>query len=248
LGTLELVVLVFKCNRRKSFMFIKSRIVQVCSVALALVSVYAVAQTLPVRTGGTASFYKSIVGSWVGTCVQSTDGKRADDKYFRADIKQVNANTYTGLFSYYRLNKQTGVLAPIGTSTLTTTIDAAGNARSTIVGTGSVITDGNVNNAKPESHTLQEMQSMINASSIRGVGTGNISVKGMPFNAGKNGKVQNRTTTWSMANNSLSIDQTLNVKFKALIFSKSFSINAKYTAVRGTDVASLLKNVPVARR
>jgi len=54
------------------------------------------------------SFLDSLVGEWIGTCVQSTDGKAAGNKYFHAVIKQPGPDTYETVFEYYRLDEQTG--------------------------------------------------------------------------------------------------------------------------------------------
>ncbi|HOM72499.1 MAG TPA: hypothetical protein PLP86_09655, partial [Armatimonadota bacterium] len=189
------------------------------------------------------SFFKSIVGSWIGTCEQSTDGEKAENKYFQAVIKQIDGNTFQGEFEYYRLDTKTGSVVPVGQSSFLTTIKPDGTVQNKITGKGTVLV-----NYKPkdQKHDLSEVLTCIDGSSFQGKGTGTVSVSGMPLGLGKNGKVSDATSNWSLKNGVLSIDQNLKVGFKALFIKKSFKMTAHYTAKRGTNVASIIPKAQAA--
>jgi hypothetical protein len=63
----------------------------------------------------------------------------------------------------------------------------------------------------------------------------------MPLGLGKLGKVKDDQSSWSLSKGTLTVHQSMNIVFRALFVSKSFKLDACYTAVRGTDVSSLLK-------
>lgn len=208
------------------------------TLALVLVlSVASLAQT-PAQSGSDVkAFFSGIVGEWIGTCQQSTDGQQADDKYFHAVIKTLNDSSYQGDFDYYRLDPKTGKPLPIGTTRVVTTVGADGNATSTITGKGIVLVD---EKPKNQEHKLTEKIVGTGNNSLQSKGTGTISVSGMPLGLGKNGKVKDSTSNWTMKDDVLYINQKLHVGFRAFIFNKSFDIQANYVAHRGTDVASLM--------
>lgn len=182
-------------------------------------------------------FLKGLVGDWIGTCEQSTDGNVAENKYFHANIKQMDSNTYEGKFDYYR-NTANGPLH-IGQSSLKIAIGTDGVAKSTITGKGIVLVE---KKPKNQEHELVEVLTCA-ANGLRGTGGGKLSVSGMPFGVGKNGKVQKATSSWSISNGTLTIDQKIKVGFRALIFNKSFNIAAHFTAKKGSNVASLMPKV-----
>lgn len=183
------------------------------------------------------SFFRSIIGEWVGTCEQSTDGKQADNKYFHAVVRQIDDSTFDSQFEYFRLDKKTGSPLRIGNSTVTTTVAADGTARNKITGKGIVLVN---NEPKNQTHSLLEVLSCASAGSMQGQGSGTIKVGGMPLGLGKNGKVQSATSAWSISNGILNICQTLKIGFRALVFKKKFDVIARYTARRGSDVVSLM--------
>lgn len=184
-----------------------------------------------------ADFFGRITGDWIGTCDQSTDGEQADTKYFRATVSQSGANAFNTKFEYFRFDPATGKLSSIGSSTCTTTIGSDGVAQNKITGTGQILVN---NTPKNQSHSLAESLKVTAPGSLQGQGTGSLRVSGMPLGLGKNGQVRKDTSTWQFSDGVLQIEQALNVKFKALIFSKSFDVKASYRATRGTDVASLI--------
>lgn len=192
------------------------------------------AQQTPVNN--TISFFQNIVGEWIGTCEQSTDGEEADDKYFHAFVKQLNDNTFSTKFDYYRIDKETNTPLRIGETTVTTVIGPDGAAKSKITGKGIILV-----NDKPKNQTHELHETLVSTSneSLQGEGNGKISVSGMPLGLGKNGKVGSSKSDWSLNDGVLNIRQTISASFKALFFKKTFDVAANYTAKRGSNVASL---------
>lgn len=186
------------------------------------------------------SIIQSIVGERIGTYEQISNGEKADDKYFHSVTKQVGPNNFETVFDYYRLDPQTGAPVKIGVSTMNTTICADGSVTNTATGSGEVMIDKKT--SKPEKHTLSEVLRLTPSGDMQGTGGGRISVSGLPMGAGKNGKVADYQSTWSLRDDTLRISQQLRVKFKVLFFSKSFNITANFTAKRGSDVIALMRS------
>lgn len=203
-----------------------------------LISASAWAQPASPNADTIRGFFKNLVGDWIGICEQSTDGQKADNKYFHVTIKQTDANTFNSSFEYYRLDEKTLAPLKIGTSTVTTTISPDGTANNKITGTGSVMVE---KKPKDQQHELTEVLTCSVDGSLQGKGSGKISVNGLPLGTGKNGKVKQASSTWTFDNDTLKISQKLNVGFRLLLFSKSFDIAADFTAKRGTDVVGLMK-------
>ena len=212
--------------------------VAVFSVFLMFMMITSYAQQ-PTSTNSTSDFFRIIVGEWIGMCDQSTDGVKADDKYFHALVKQVNANTFSAAFDYYRIDKRTNTPLRIGSTTFTTTIETDGAAKNKITGKGIMLVN---NKPKNQQHELQEILTSPKAGNLQGHGAGKISVNGMPFGLGKNGKIADSKSSWSLNNDVLTIHQTISAGFRALFFKKTFKISANYTARRGSNVASLWSN------
>lgn len=218
-----------------------SRILAVLTVPLVLLVITsragrAQASAPPNNVG---SFIHGLIGEWVGTCVQSTDGKATDNKYFHAVIKQSGPDTYETVFEYYRLEPQTGAPIKVGVTTMATTVAADGTATNRITGKADVLIDPET--LKPEQHDLSEVLRVSPSGGLEGIGSGSIKVSGLPLGLGKNGTVQDYRSTWSQSNGVLSISQHLKVKFKVLFFSKRFTIIADYTARPGSDIVGLMK-------
>lgn len=186
-----------------------------------------------------AEFYKSIVGDWVGVCEQSTNGEKAENKYFHALIKQIDDNNFNTQFEYYRADPQSGKPLIIGTSAVSTNIGADGTVRNRITGKGIIMVD---TKPKNQQHDLVEVLTS-SGSGLRGTGSGKISVSGLPLGVGKNGKVEKGASSWALNNGVLSINQSITATFRALFIKKSFDVTAHYTAYRGTDVAALMSKV-----
>ncbi len=201
------------------------------------------------QSGGTCNntteFIRGLVGEWVGTCVQTTDGKPVDDKYFHAVIKQAGETSFETAFEYYRLDPETGAPTKAGAATMVTSIGADGAATNRITGSGQVMIDPKT--SKPERHDVSEVLRLAGSGDLAGTGGGSIHVSGLPFGAGKNGKVRDYRSTWSVRDGVLKIAQQLRAKFSVLVFSKSFDIAATYTARRGSDVMDLMKRAARAR-
>lgn len=184
---------------------------------------------------GIAEFFRAIAGQWIGVCKQSTDNEPADDKYFRAIIKESSPGLFEAHFDYYRVGDN-GALQHIGSSNVTATISAAG-ATGRVLGDGEVLVDQKV---KRQEHDLTETMTATGTGIVTARGSGSLKVSGMPLGLGKLGKVKDDQSSWSLSNGTLTVHQSMSIVFKALFLSKSFKVDASYTAVRGADVATLL--------
>ena len=220
-------IAIFRLRSRAAFL----------ATGLIALSLLSNVQNARAANGSVGEFYRSIVGDWVGTCEQSTDGVKADNKYFHASVKQLSPSEFVTHFEYFKVDKATGKSVQIGESQVRTVVAPNGAATSVITGKGTVLVN---NKPKPQEHELTETQTCTAVGSLEGAGTGKVKVGNMPLGLGKNGKVRESKTAWSLSNGVLAIDQKLHVAFSALIFSKSFTLEAHYTARRGTDVAGLM--------
>jgi hypothetical protein len=209
-----------------------------CASAIMLTLTLTLSTVALAAPGNIGAFFHSLTGEWIGRCEQTTDGKQADNKYFHAVIKQAAPNIYESRFDYYRLDQHSGAPLKIGVSKMTTTIGADGTVKNAISGSGQVMIDENT--SKAQKHELSEILTTSPSGGLQGRGTGTINVSGMPFNAGKSGKIKDDRSTWSLSNGVLKISQQLRVGFKALIFGKSFDIAANFTARRGTNVLAMM--------
>jgi hypothetical protein len=213
---------------------------QIAKVALTLVVISTIGHAQPVaQSGDVRGFIHNLVGEWIGNYDQFTGGKKADTKYFHAIIKQSGPDTYQTDFEYYRLEEHTGKPIKVGESIMTTTLASDGTATNNIVGKGDVRIDPKT--SKPEQHDLSEVLRVSPTGGLQGSGSGRISVSGMTLGMGKNGKVTDYRSAWTMKNGALEISQELKVKFKVLLFSKSFVITAQFTGNRGSDITGLMK-------
>jgi hypothetical protein len=205
------------------------------------ISILLTASTLSHAQGqscNTGDFFRRITGDWIGVCQQTTDGEKADDKYFHVAIKKMGDSVFESRFEYYRLDPKTGAPVRAGESLVTTTIGSDGLACSKIMGKGTVMV---YNAMKTQQHVISETAGADGPNSVRSSGKGTVSVSGMPLGLGKNGKVNSTKSVWTLSDDeSLSIRQTLKIGFRALIIGKSFSMTADYKAKKGTDVASLM--------
>ncbi len=204
--------------------------------ALALAVPAAAAQETPQEK--TVTFIKNLTGEWIGTCQQKTDGEDADNKYFHAKFEQTGSNTFAGKFTYYRFDPKTAEAVNIGETTMVSTIQADGTIKNDIIGKGKILIN---DQPKDQEHTVTEILTFADENTLTGKIDGKISVSGMPFGIGKNGKIRNAESTWTIRNGVMTLDQTLKAEFKVLVVSKSFTVEAKSVAERGTDVVSLMK-------
>lgn len=216
------------------------RMVCVPAIALAVLLMISASGCCQPASQSIESFLMNLPGDWVGTVSQSTDGKFSDTKYCRASTKQLSPDIYETVFTYYRLDAKTGAPVLSGMSGMATKIDAVGVATNSVTGKGDILVE--VNRWKPETHELTEVLSICPSGTLQGTGSGSIRVTGMPLGLGKNGKVQGYTSTWSVSNDVLTISQRFTVKFKAFLFSKSFTITAEFTLKRGSDILGLMKS------
>lgn len=191
------------------------------------------------ESGGAESFFAGLPGDWVGTVSQSTDGEFGDTKYFHAAIKQTSLGVYASVFTYYRLDEKSGAPVLVGVSGMATEFDTAGTATNSVTGKGDILVDANTR--KPETHALTELLRESPTGGLQGTGSGSISVTGMPLGLGKSGRIRGYFSTWSMRDDVLSISQRFTVEFRILVFRKSYTITADFTATRGSDILGLMK-------
>lgn len=182
-----------------------------------------------------AEFFRSITGEWIGTCKQTTDNNPTDDKYFRAIIKESAPGLFEAHFDCYRADCK-GALQHIGSSNVTTTTSETGTI-GRVVGTGEVLVDRKV---RKQEHDLTETMVATAAGVVTARGSGSLKVSGMPLGLGKLGQVREDLSSWSLSNGTLNVHQSMNIVFRALFLSRSFKVDASYTAVRGSDVSSLI--------
>ena len=181
---------------------------------------------------------QKMTGEWIGVCEQSTDGQPAENKFFHAMIRQTGPNTLEGKFSYYKADPATGEPVDIGDATAAISIEPDGTIKNNVSGTGVVLVE---KKPKRETHQLAEVLTMTEAGTLSGRITGKISVDGLPFGLGKNGQVSDGSSTWTLRDDVLTINQTMTAGFRILFYKKTFTIAANSTARRGSDVAALTK-------
>ena|GEM_PF-2384574 len=181
-------------------------------------------------------FFRGITGEWVGVCKQTTEGEVAEDKYFRACIRESSANCFEARFEYYRCDAA-GALVSIGGSDVKVAVSSDCTAVGRVVGDGEVLVD---KKPKKQEHDLTEALTWLSQDQLQARGTGSLKVYGMPLGLGKLGKVRDDQSAWKVTNGALNIKQSLSIVFKALCFSKSFTIEANYAAVRGSEVSSIV--------
>lgn len=226
-------------------MHIQLSVTRICHVA-AIVLILAIATSVagysqpsaPPRD--IAGFFHEIIGEWIGTVEEYTDGIKADTKYFHTVVKQTSPDTYAAVFEYYRLDKKTHAPVQVGVTSMTTRITQEGIATNTITGKGDVFLDPKT--SKPEEHRMSEVLRMSPSGRLEGKGSGKLSVGGTILGAGKNGEVSDYTSTWALNNGVLSISERLRVTFRILFFAKHYDIVHDFKAERGSDIMGLMKS------
>jgi len=219
------------------------RILRIAAASLALIISYTgvgYAQKPAPPPKDIQSFFSEISGEWIGTVDQYTDAVKADTKYFHATIKQPSTNTYVAVFEYYRLYKNAQAPVQIGVTTMTSVVTPNGTATNTISGNGDVFIDPKT--SKHEQHDLSEVMHMTGATGLIGKGSGKINVSGIAFGAGKNGKVTEYTSAWTLDKDVLSINEQFKVTFKVLFFAKHYNIIYNFKAKPGNNIAALMKS------
>jgi hypothetical protein len=202
------------------------------------------AQTAAEPQTTTAQLYKTLAGEWVGTCEQTTDGEPTENKYFQAVIKETSPNVFTSTFTYFKSDGATDKPVQIGSTKVVSTVQPDGTVKNDIQGEGTVLVE---NKPKNQTHKLSEVLTAEGHSSYSGKIGGKISVDGLPFGLGKNGRVSSGTSTYALNGDVLTINQKVTATFKILIAKKSFNITMNSTAKRGTDVAALMKADRIAK-
>jgi hypothetical protein len=207
---------------------------------LAVATPVAVYPQAPAPTRDIAGFFHEVIGDWIGTIEQYTDGIKADTKYFHAVLKQTSPDAFEAVFEYYRLDKETRAPVQVGVTSMTSKITQEEIATNTITGNGDVSL--NPKTPKPEEHQMSEVLRMSPSCSLEGKGSGKISVGGMALGLGKNGEISDYTSTWTLNNGVLSISERLRVTFRVLFFAKHYDIVDDFKAKRGSDIMGLMKS------
>lgn len=218
----------------------------ISKVTLLAILIFILASTAfaqPAQSTRAVDFYQKVVGDWVGTYEHTTDGEQAEDIYFKYSVKQADPNSFTGQFAYYRLNAA-GDAEPAGNATIQSTVQDDGTVKNVISGDGTILIE---NKLKQQSYNLVETLSSSTCGLSGDIG-GKVSVVGLPFGVGKNGRVTSGSSAWSLDGDVLTIKQSIKAGFKVLLFSKSYSLLANSKATRGTDVAAIMKKPRVAER
>lgn len=209
-------------------------------LVLAIATSVAVYPQAPAPPRDIAGFFHQIIGEWIGTVEQYTDGVKADTKYFHAVVKQTSPDAYEAVFEYYRFDKKTHTPVQVGVTSMTTKITEEKIATNTITGRGDVFLDSKT--SKPEEHQMSEVLRMSPSCSLEGKGSGKISVGGTVLGVGKNGEVSDYTSTWTLGNGVLSISERLRVTFRVLFFTRHYDIVYDFKAERGSDIMGLMKS------
>jgi hypothetical protein len=186
------------------------------------------------------AFFHEIVGDWIGTVEQYTDGIKADTKYFHGVVKQTSPETFETLFEYYRIDKGTHAPVQVGVTSMTTKITPEHTAINIITGKGDVFISSK--SSEPEEHQLSEILRMCPSGRLKGKGSGKISVGGMAPGKGRNGEISDYTMTWSLNNGILNITEQLKVTFRILFLAKHYDIVDDFKAKRGSDVMGLMES------
>jgi len=220
----------------------------ISKVTLLAILIFILASTAfaqPAQSTRAVDFYQKVVGDWVGTYEHTTDGEQAEDIYFKFSVKQSDPNSFTGEFAYFRLNEATGDPQPAGTATIKSMVEADGSVTNVISGEGTIMIE---NNLKQQTYNLVEKLCNSDCGGLSGDICGKVSVAGLPFGVGKNGRVSSGSSAWSLDGDVLTINQSIKAGFKVLFFSKSYTLLANSKATRGTDVAAIMKKPRVAKK
>jgi len=186
------------------------------------------------------SFMENMVGEWIGTFDQSTNGVKASTKYFKAVARRTGPDSLKTEFKYYKFDPETQQPFDAGMSIMTSAIGPDGTVTNTFNGGGDVLID--VNTMKWERHQFSEILKMSSPSILEGSGTGTIRVSDAPSEKGKKGKIVKYVSTWSMNDGVLRIAQQFAVKFKVLFFGKVYEISMAHTVKRGNDILGLIRD------
>jgi hypothetical protein len=194
---------------------------------------------MPIAPKDIGSFFHGLSGDWIGTVEHYTNDTKSEPKYFHALIKQTGADTYSGTFEYYRLDKQTHSPVQVGVANMVNVVALNGTSTNTIRGNGDVLIDPTT--LKHEDHTLCEVLSLASSDRLEGKGSGTINISGIALGAGRNGRVSRYTSTWTLDKGVLSISERLQVTFRVFLFAKHYDIIDNSSAERGSDIAGLMK-------
>lgn len=186
-------------------------------------------------------FYERVLGHWVGTTVSRTDGEAPVTGYFHAVIERVDAGAFREEYIQYRVLPKTGALERAGTQSFRSTIESSGVIRRTYQGSGTVLMD-----SKPRKQSFEARGEMHSAgpNQLAAEAQGKIAVAGLPFNAGKNGKLQKASATLALEGDELVGQTRFDAVFRVLLFKKRYRMDIELRGRRGADVQAVVNRGP----
>lgn len=192
------------------------------------------------------SFMQKMVGEWIGIFRQSTDKVKAPPKYFSALARQTSPSTYETVFQYYEIDPATMDLVEAGTATMATRIATDGSGINTMNGGGEVL----IEEESPmwEDHKFFEILVMSSPDMLQGSGRGTLTVRDAPSDEkGKDGKIVEYASNWSMNDGLLRISQQFEVKFKTFVFAKTYNITMDHEVRRGDNILDLFRDTAAGK-
>lgn len=196
----------------------------------------AISRTVHADASSARSFFEGIVGDWVGACDEVV-GNDTQTRYFRVNVKQISSDAYQSHFTYYKIDGKSGKEVPDGSMLIQTTVHPDGTGINSVSGNGSVLFDCR---CLKQEFTLTEALTATSDGRLLGRGSGRNSVRGIPFGLGRNGKLLDTKTDWSVEKGSLCMRQSLKARYRSLCFSRNFLFKATYTAQKGSSLAAVM--------
>ena len=224
--------------RKIGFIYYQISIVILLSLLTLSIPLYA--NTAASQNINPKDFSSRIVGDWIGICEQTVSDKKTPSKCFTLKVLQSGSNSFNSKIAYFRKDESTNKYVSCGETVIATTIASDKSATSVITGDGLAFLDDTF---KKETHQIVETFRATSSNQLEGTGSGTMSVKGITLNMGKKGKITKSKTTWSVAENILTIESNMQVKFSFLCFGKCNSIKTTHKAWRGTDIAMAYKKM-----
>jgi hypothetical protein len=157
-------------------------------------------------------------------------------------VAQTSPDSYKTTFKYYTLDPATGNLADAGTSSMTTTIAPDGTGTNMMIGEGEVVMD-DAGDPKWEQHQFSEILALASPDTLQGSGIGTVVVsKSAEEEGGQKGKIVKYASTWEVNDSQWKITQQFQVKFKAFVFRKTYTITMNHEVRKGSDIMDLFKD------
>jgi hypothetical protein len=178
-------------------------------------------------------FYARVLGNWVGTTVSRVNDDAPVTGYFHLVVSRVDENTFREEYLFYRVLPTTGALERSGTRTYLSTIASDGAIRRTSRGSGTILV-----NSIPRNQSFEASGEVYftGPDRLESKAQGKIAVEGLPWNAGKNGKLRKATATVALEEEKLIGRMRFEASFRVLFFRKRFRIESQLRGQRGNNV------------